>query len=99
MKVLLLKCSTEKEDTYYHSNWSGVAPMPHWIQITLPKESTAVSIGYQVRHNNNNGAPLQYTLLGSLNGTDFSKITTVTENLPTATKSKIYIADIRRQTI
>ena len=77
-----------KEDTYYHSNWSGVAPMPHWIQITLPKESTAVSIGYQVRHNNNNGAPLQYTLLGSLNGTDFSKITTVTENLPTATKAK-----------
>lgn len=77
-----------KEDTYYHSNWSGVAPMPHWIQIALPKESTAVSIGYQIRHNNNNGAPLQYTLLGSPDGTAFSKITTVTENLPTATKAK-----------
>lgn len=77
-----------KEDTYYHSNWSGVAPMPHWIQIALPKESTAVSIGYQIRHNNNNGAPLQYTLLGSPDGVAFSKITTVTENLPTATKAK-----------
>lgn len=62
--------------------------MPHWIQIALPKESTAVSIGYQIRHNNNNGAPLQYTLLGSPDGTAFSKITTVTENLPTAKKAK-----------
>ena len=64
--------------------------MPHWIQIALPKESTAVSIGYQIRHNNNNGAPLQYTLLGSPDGTAFSKITTVTEKLPTATKQNIH---------
>lgn len=76
------------EETYYHSNWSGVAPMPHWIQIALPNEATAVSIGYQVRHSNNNGAPQQYTLIGSMDGTNFSKIATVTEGLPTATRAK-----------
>lgn len=76
------------EDTYYHSNWSGVAPLPHWIQVELPKEATAVSIGYQVRHNNAAGAPQQFTLAGSMDGVNFSKIATVTEDLPTKVKEK-----------
>lgn len=82
-----------KEDTYYHSNWSGVAPLPHWIQVTLPKECTAVSIGYQIRHNNNNGAPQQYTLAGSMDGVNFSKIATVTDDLPTE-KSEKYTSPV-----
>lgn len=77
-----------KEDTYYHSNWSGVAPLPHWIQVALPKECTAVSIGYQIRHNNPNGAPQQFTLAGSMDGTNFSKIATITDNLPTKAREK-----------
>lgn len=77
-----------KEDTYYHSNWSGVAPLPHWIQVALPKECTAVSIGYQIRHNNANGAPQQFTLAGSMDGINFSKIATITDNLPTQVKEK-----------
>lgn len=77
-----------KEDTYYHSNWSGVAPLPHWIQVALPKECSAVSIGYQVRHNNANGAPQQFTLAGSMDGVNFSKIATITDNLPTQVKEK-----------
>lgn len=78
----------DREDTYYHSNWSGVAPMPHWIQVALPKECTAVSIGYQIRHNNANGAPQQFTLAGSMDGVNFSKIATVTDDLPTKVKEK-----------
>lgn len=81
-------------DTYFHSAWGGgpngeaLPPLPHWIQIALPKESTAVSIAYQVRHNNANGAPQQYTLAGSMDGINFSKIATVTDDLPAKTGEK-----------
>ena len=81
-------------DTYFHSAWGSgpngeaLPPLPHWIQVALPKECTAVSIGYQVRHNNNNGAPQQYTLAGSMDGVNFSKIATVTDDLPTKTGEK-----------
>lgn len=87
------------EDTYFHSAWGGgpngeaLPPLPHWIQVELPKECTAVSIGYQVRHNNNNGAPQQYTLAGSMDGVNFSKIATVTDDLPTE-KSEKYTSPV-----
>lgn len=83
-----------KEETFFHSAWGNgpngeaLPPLPHWIQVELPKECTAVSIGYQVRHNNNNGAPQQYSLAGSRDGVNFSKIATVTEDLPTVVKEK-----------
>ncbi|WP_455592326.1 BT_3987 domain-containing protein [Bacteroides sp.] len=78
-------------DTYFHSAWGSgpngeaLPPLPHWIQVELPKECTAVSIGYQVRHNNANGAPQQYSLAGSMDGVNFSKIATVTDDLPAKT--------------
>lgn len=77
-----------KEDTYYHSNWSGVEPLPHYIQVELPKESTAFIFEYQVRHNNNNGAPQRISLYGSTDGATFKKITTITDGLPSAAKAK-----------
>lgn len=82
------------EDTYFHSAYGGgpngeaLPPLPHWIQVELPKECTAVSIGYQVRHNNNNGAPQQFTIAGSMDGVKFSKIATITDDLPTKVKEK-----------
>lgn len=71
-----------KSDTYYHSNWSGTHPLPHYIDVKLSKESTAFLFEYQTRHNNNNGAPQQISIYGSMDGVNFKKITTLTENLP-----------------
>lgn len=79
-------------ETMFHSSYSD-DPLPHWIQVELPKECTAVSIGYQVRHNNNNGAPQQYSLAGSMDGVNFSKITTVTDDLPAKT-GEIYTSPV-----
>lgn len=78
-----------KADTYYHSNWGVGIPLPHYIQVALPKESTALAFEYQVRHNNNNGAPQQISLWGSMDGTTFGKIGSISEGLPTG-KSDIY---------
>ena len=83
-------------NTYYHSNWGVGAALPHWIQVTLPKESTAFAFEYQVRHNNANGAPQLISLWGSVDGTNFGKIGTITEGMPTKTgeiyKSPVFVA-------
>lgn len=75
-----------KEDTYYHSQYSPAVALPHYIQVALPKESTALLFEYQVRHNNANGAPQVIGLYGSVDGETFSKIATISSGLPTAVK-------------
>lgn len=76
-----------KEDTYFHSQYSPAVALPHYIQVELPKESTAFLFEYKTRHNNNNGAPQVIGLYGSVDGKEFSKIGTITSGLPTAAKT------------
>lgn len=76
-----------KEDTYYHSQYSPAVALPHYIQVELPKESTACLFEYKTRHNNANGAPQVIGLYGSMDGVEFSKIGTITSGLPTTTKT------------
>lgn len=73
-------------DTYYHSDYDVEPGLPHWIQFNLNEPHTALMFEYQVRHNNNNGAPQRISVLGSMDGTKFSKIMTITEGLPATTK-------------
>lgn len=75
-------------DTYYHSDYAYEPGLPQYIQIALPESHTALMFEYQVRHNNNNGAPQQITILGSMDGENFSKIMTINEGLPTQTREK-----------
>lgn len=75
-------------DTYYHSDYSVEPGLPHYIQVALPESHTALMFEYQVRHSNNNGAPQRITILGSMNGENFSKIMTITEGLPTQKSEK-----------
>ncbi len=75
-------------DTYYHSDWYYEPVLPHHIQVELPEAHSALLFEYQVRHNNNNGAPQQITILGSMDGQNFSKIMTITEGLPTQKREK-----------
>lgn len=73
-------------DTYYHSDYLEEPGLPHWIQLNLDEPHTALMFEYQVRHNNNNGAPQRISVLGSMDGITFSKIMTIMEGFPTATK-------------
>lgn len=73
-------------DTYYHSDYVYEPGLPHWIQLNLDEPHTALMFEYQVRHNNNNGAPQRISVLGSMDGTNFSKIMTITEGLPVVTR-------------
>lgn len=85
-----------KADTYYHSNWGTDISLPHYIDFKLAEECTAFRFEYQTRHNNNNGAPQLITLYGSEDGKSFKKITSISEDLPTAAggkyKSSIIVA-------
>lgn len=76
-----------KEDTYFHSQYTPAVALPHYIQVKLPAESTALSFEYKTRHNNANGAPQIIGLYGSMDGEEFSKIATISSGLPTAVKS------------
>lgn len=73
-------------DTYYHSAYGSYPALPHYIDLKLNEAHTALMFEYQVRHNNNNGAPRRISIFGSMNGSDFSKIMTITNGLPTAAK-------------
>lgn len=76
-----------KEDTYFHSQYAPVVALPHYIQVELPKESTAFLFEYKTRHNNNNGAPQVIVVYGSADGVKFSRMTTIDSGLPAATKT------------
>lgn len=75
-------------DTYYHSDYLTEPGLPHWIQLNLNEPHTALMFEYQVRHNNNNGAPQRISVLGSMDGSKFSKIMTITEGFPMTTRGK-----------
>lgn len=73
-------------NTYWHSAWSsGVAPLPHWIQITMPAPVTIGLIKYWFRQNNTDvaGRPTQIGLETSDDGVTWIRVFTSANNLPT----------------
>jgi hypothetical protein len=74
-------------ETYYHSQWSPVVALPHWIQVELPKTATAFKFEYSTRHNNANGVPFNVSLYGSEDGVTFGKIAVIKTGLPITTRA------------
>ena len=68
--------------TYFHSDYSGAVAPPHYLQVALGEEKTAFSFSFTARSSGGNGTPAQIDLYGSIDGTTFSKISTITEGLP-----------------
>lgn len=74
-------------NSYWHTAWSsGVAPLPHWIQIDFAEETKLGGFKYYFRQNNGdvNGRPNKWDLQVSENGTDWTTVWTSAAGLPTA---------------
>lgn len=63
-------------NSYWHSSWSAnVAPLPHWIIVNFPEETTIGAMKYYFRQNNNDegGRPSQFALETSEDGTTWKR--------------------------
>lgn len=73
-------------ETYFHSAWSVAVEGTHYLQVALPVESSALSFKYTTRSANGSAAPAKIIVEGSMDGTTFSKISTLDSGLPTGGK-------------
>lgn len=76
-------------NTYWHSAWSsGVAPLPHWIQITNTEVSELGAIKYWFRNNaDTRGRPTQWGLETSEDGATWERVWESNQNLPIADRT------------
>ncbi len=74
-------------NTYWHTAWSsGVAALPHWIQIDFAEETKLGGFNYYFRQNNTdvNGRPNKWDLQVSEDGTTWTTEWASAAGLPTA---------------
>lgn len=71
--------------TYWHTAWSsGVAPLPHWIKVSLPEDKSVGMIRYWFRQNAVlMGRPTQIALETSTDGNTWDRVFTSAAGLPT----------------
>lgn len=77
--------------TYFHSSWATLI-WPAYIQIDLDEAIEGLAFWYQNRANVN-GKPSVIELQGSNNGVDFTLITTINTNLPSASGAEYRSTD------
>jgi len=65
-------------NTYWHSAWSdGVAPLPHYIQITFPEAKNIGGFQFWTRSTSNrSNDPVKFDVQTSTNGTDYTTVWT-----------------------
>ena len=70
-------------NTYWHSAWSsGVAPLPHWIQINFDESKPLGAIKYWFRQNGSTaGRPQQWGLEVSNDGENWERVWESRDNL------------------
>ena len=87
--------------TFFHSAWSENVPnKPHWVQIKLAKEMQIFRLQYAPRNNSNN-KPIDFDLLGSMDGENWTLIKNFTkekDNLPTNGTTEYKSKTIKAQT-
>jgi len=73
--------------TYWHTAWSaGVQPLPHWVKIDFPEETSLGAIKYFFRNNTTvNGRPTQFALETSTDGSTWTRVWTSAPGLSTST--------------
>ncbi|WP_341221719.1 discoidin domain-containing protein [Polaribacter atrinae] len=77
-------------NTYWHSAWSsGVAPLPHWIEINNTEVSNLGAIKYWLRQNNGDkgGRPTQWGLETSEDGVTWERVWESDDNLSVSDSS------------
>ncbi|MFV0546220.1 MAG: BT_3987 domain-containing protein [Bacteroides sp.] len=71
-------------NTYFHSDYSGSVAPPHYLQVALGTQATALSFSFTARSSQGNGTPAEIDVLGSMDGVTFHKMAIITEELPPA---------------
>ena len=75
----------DDNDTFMHTKYSGKGSVgePHYIQVDLGENNSAkyITFSYRARHNNHNNNPETIIIKGSVDGTEYTDIQTLT-NLP-----------------
>ena len=69
--------------SYFHSAWSYGVDGNHYLQAEVSEEVKDFCFYFKKRHNTNNNRPTEIDILGSTDGTEFTKITTINSGLPT----------------
>ena len=75
----------DDNNTFMHTKYPGKGSVgePHYIQVDLGKDNSAkyITFSYRARHNNHNNNPETIIIKGSVDGTEYTDIQTLT-NLP-----------------
>ena len=75
----------DDNNTFMHTKYSGKGSVgePHYIQVDLGENNSAkyITFSYRARHNNHNNNPETIIIKGSVDGTEYTDIQTLT-NLP-----------------
>lgn len=71
-------------NTYFHSDYSGSVPAPHYLEVAFDEQKTALNFSFTARSSQGNGTPAQIDVMGSVDGVTFYKMAAITENLPPA---------------
>ncbi len=73
----------DDDNTFMHTDYSSKYFEPHYIQVDLGEGTTSkyITFSYRARHNNHNNNPETMIIKGSVDGTTYEDITTLT-NLP-----------------
>jgi hypothetical protein len=84
--------------TYWHSAWSeGVAPLPHYIQITFSEAKGIGGIQYWTRATSaRSGDPDYFDLQTSTDGVNFTTVWTSANHLPTAPRPAVNTLSLDR---
>jgi hypothetical protein len=71
-------------NTFWHSAWSsGVAPLPHWVEVNFDAQTELGAIKYWFRnHGDTRGRPTQWGLETSEDGVTWDRVWESKENLP-----------------
>ena len=78
--------------TYWHTAWSsGVAPLPHWIQINFGEKTSLGAIKYMLRNSADpRGRPTKFGLDISEDGESWERVWESVDNLPSSDVNKEY---------
>lgn len=73
----------DDNNTFMHTTYKGNYSEPHYIQVDLGEGKTSkyITFSYRARHNTQNNNPETMIIKGSVDGTTYEDITTLT-NLP-----------------
>ncbi|WP_017259078.1 DUF4959 domain-containing protein [Pedobacter arcticus] len=87
---------TITSSNYWHSAWSdGVAPLPHWIKLSLPVATDFTRFSYVFRQNTTiSGRPTQIALETSTDGITWTRVWTSPAGLSVGTASVISAENI-----